>query len=303
MTKLIFGLMLLLAVAESCPRDKETTGGILIDEATVVDSPNDVETLPDTLVTNYKSASTLGKINELTQLLKERVAQGYPGDGVVLYEFFRKEHAKLLERLNEESTELFDRRSQTYNERKQKYILSDSLKSAIKTIEDADLKIYDAEEFTFISPRAYYFYDLFKDAELPEEYKAFLKLEAIRDDTRFNEMNVSQMHAEMGKQLLAWEDFLVRYRDGGFVYEDARKTYAIALMEYLFGTEYEGSTDAEGEIRPEFKKGFDQMLKNHPGTASAKFVAQFLAKLDNGENGDIYTVMEKESRKHFEREP
>lgn len=303
MTKLIVGLMLLLAVAESCPRDKETTGPVLIDEAMVVESDSYSETLPDTLVTNYKSASTLGKINELTQLLKQRIALGYPGDGVVLYEFFRKEHGKLLERLNEESVDLFDKRSLTYDEKKDRYNLTDSLAAAIKTIENAGLKLYDAEEFTFISPKAYFFYDLFKDAELPEEYKAFLKLEAVREDTSYRDMSVSQMHAEMGKELMGWEDFLVRYRDGGFVYEDAKKFYRINVMEFLFGTEYEGSTDAEGEVRPEFKKGFDALVKKYPKSVSAKLVNAFLDKLDNGENGDIYTVMEKESRKQFEREP
>ncbi|CAM3300637.1 hypothetical protein FLLO111716_01965 [Flavobacterium longum] len=301
MTKLIFGLLLLLAVAESCPRDKETNDAVLIDEAVVVDS--DIETLPDTLVTNYKSASTLGKINELTQLLKERIENGYPGDGVVLYEFFRKEHGKLLEQLNQESVDLFDKRSLTYDEKRDRYNLSDSLAAAIKTIEDAGLKVYDAEEFTFISPTPYFFYDLFKDAELPEEYKAFLKLEAIREDENFNKMSVSQMHAEMGKQLMGWEDFLVRYRDGGFVYEDAKKFYRITVMEFLFGTEYEGSTDAEGEIRPEFKKGFDALVKKYPKSVSAKLVTAFVHKNSNGENGNIWHAMEKERDQYFNREP
>lgn len=301
MTKLIFGLLLLLAVAESCPRDKDANEAVLIDEATVIDSES--ETVPDTLVTHYKSTSTLGKLNELTQLLRQRIESGYPGDGVVLYEFFRKEHDKLVEQLSEESVALFDKHSAAYDEKKDRYILSDSLAAAIKTIEDAGLKIYEVEELSFISPKAYFFYDLFKDAELPEEYKAFLKLEAIRNDTSYKDMTVTQMHAQMGKELMAWEDFLVRYRDGGFVYEDAKKFYRINVMEFLFGTEYEGSTDAEGEIRPEFKKGFDALVKKYPKSVSAKLVAAFIDKIDNGENGDIWVAMERERDQYFNREP
>lgn len=306
MTKLIIGLSIVLATAASCPKDKEELdaavrrGEILVDTAYV---EGEVESVPDTLSSDYKSSTALGRIQELHKFLEEYLRHDYPGDIYHLYETYRSRREKLLEGVYLETVDLISRYRETYDYRTNTYMLSDALKKEMQPIYDAHIKIEIIEEDYRLDNEPFYYYNMFKDSNLQDELKTFLKLEATRNNTDFENLDSSSFQKEAPKQLLVMENFLVENKENKYGYYEVKKLYTEALLDYLFGNENQPSlVPDEGTLTPEALKNFKSFIAKNPKTGSAKLITIFIEKANNGESG-LWDIMEKETNIYFEREP
>lgn len=235
------------------------------------------------------------KLNLLKQL------KSNSSDANALYVAFRNQTDTLVDQLNSDEEKLLESyQTLTYDEKSEKVIIPDSLKTKVSLIENAALEIWGiGEGFFEIRTKPNYYYAIFKEYVSPD-YKEYLKLEAEENEVLWEaDAGVIISWKDLSARVLHWDRFLTKY-PASPLFKEGRESYQSYLVAYLLGSDNSPViTDDGKDIYPDIKEEFNRFILENPETNTTKVIRVYLENWSKMEIGKLYDFIEKEQRQYF----
>lgn len=257
--------------------DPKTTDGQEITTETTPALPEAPKKAPREIQVSKTEKLTAEIVSEISAV-KAKVNKE---NAVAVYKTFRQTIEGIIGQLNDANANILDEYYQFYDQKTARIVLSDAVKTKVKSFTKANVEIWEiGEGMAEIRTVPNFYLDIFKN-NLPEDYVAYLKLEAFDNTTLYAaDAGFVISLKEVGDRVINWENFLTKYPESK-LYPEAKEAYKDYLTNFLYGLDNTGNFEYETMvIYPESKKEFEEFMAKYPNSTAAKMTKVFTDALD-----------------------
>ncbi|TGD59578.1 hypothetical protein [Flavobacterium humi] len=197
-------------------------------------------------------------------------------NAVSVYKDFRQEIETIIGQLNDANANILDEYYQFYDQKTARIVLSGAVKTKVKSFTKANVEIWEiGEGMAEIRTVPNFYLDIFKN-DLPEDYVAYLKLEAFDNTTLYAaDAGFVISLKEVSDRVINWENFLAKYPES-MLYPEAKEAYKDYLTNYLYGLDNTANFDYENmTLYPESQKEFEEFMAKYPASTATKITKVF----------------------------